>query len=527
MHTGSARRNLIRGPQDGHASRGGISLVVTLLLVGGMPVSDRASAALPVASADEANPAAKPSAKAAAPLSTVRAGAAAESTGPAMGAAANWPQFRGPGGNGVGDAGSADIEPATAAGARRVPPTHWSATEPRNIAWHCEVPGRGWSSPIVWQDKVFLTTAVIHQGSEGEAPKGLYFFGERYTPPDVEYDWKVLCFGLADGKLLWERTAHSGKPTHALHKKNTYATETPATDGERLYVCFGNVGLYCYDFSGALLWSRPIEPQPTRLSWGPASSPVVQGGRVYLCYDNEANSYLMAIDAASGAELWRTPRDEKSNWSTPFVWQHDRRSEIVTAGTGKTRSYSLDGELLWELRGMSAITIGTPYARHGLLYVSSGYTLDRSKPIYAIRPGAAGDITLPEGETSSAAIAWRQPKAAPYNPTTLVYGDLLYVLLDRGLVACYDAHSGEPRYEQQRLPEGRAFTASPWAYGGNIYFLNEDGVTFVVPAGREFKLSHTNTLADDEMTMATPAIAGDRLLIRGLQRLYCIGAGGH
>ena len=434
----------------------------------------------------------------------------------------NWPQFRGPGGNGVGDDGISFRAPAGESKPSWRPPTRWSVAENQNVAWMCEIPGRGWSCPIVWRDRVFLTTAVRKTGEEAEAPKGLYFFGERFTPPDVEYEWVVLCLNVVDGEVIWRRAAHTGIPASALHKKNTYASETPATDGERLYVCFGNVGLFCYDFSGELLWSKPIAAEPTRLSWGPAASPVVHNGVLFLCYDNEAESYLLAVDARTGTELWRTPRDEKSNWSTPFVWEHAQRTEIVTAGTQRARSYDLNGNLLWELRGMSAITIGTPYARHGLLYVSSGYTLDPSKPVYAIRPGAMGDISLADGQTSNAAIAWSQPKAAPYNPTSLVYGDNMYVLLDRGLVACYDARTGAVQYEHQRLPEGRAFTASPWAYGGHVYFLNEDGLTFVVEAGPEFRLLHTNALADDEMCMATPAIAGDRLLIRSAGHLYCL-----
>ena len=241
--------------------------------------------------------------------------------------------------------------------------------------------------------------------------------------------------------------------------------------------------------------------------------------------DNDEDSYLLALEKQTGREAWRVSRDEKSNWSTPFIWQNERRTEIVTPGTGKVRSYDLDGNLLWSLTGMSSITIATPYEHNGLLYLSSGYVQDPSKPIYAIRPGATGDISLAEDQTSNEWIAWCQRKAGPYNPTTMIYDDRLFVLYDRGLLACFNARSGDALYEPQRLPNGRAFTSSPWAYGGKVFCLNEDGETFVIKAGDKFELLHTNPLAEDDMCMATPAIAGDRLLIRTSARLYCIRAG--
>jgi outer membrane protein assembly factor BamB len=216
------------------------------------------------------------------------------------------------------------------------------------------------------------------------------------------------------------------------------------------------------------------------------------------------------------------PRDEKSNWSTPFVWTNDQRTEIVTAGTKQVRSYDLDGKLLWSLEGMSGITIATPYAYKGLLYVSSGYVIDKKRPVYAIRPGASGDISLAEGQTSNQWIAWSNPLAAPYNPTTLAYRDRLYVLYDGGLLACFNALDGAVVYERQRIPDARAFTSSPWANGDNIFCLSEDGATYVMKVGDKFELLRTNKLAEDDMGMATPAIAGDRLLIRTSARLYCI-----
>ena len=292
---------------------------------------------------------------------------------------------------------------------------------------------------------------------------------------------------------------------------------------ENTSICyFGNIGIFCFDLDGNEIWRKKIEPHQTRFGWGTASSPVLHGDRLYVVNDNDEDSYLLALEKQTGREAWRVSRDEKSNWSTPFIWQNERRTEIVTPGTGKVRSYDLDGNLLWSLTGMSSITIATPYEHKGLLYLSSGYVQDPSKPIYAIRPGATGDISLTEDQTSNEWIAWCQRKAGPYNPTTLIYDDRLFVLYDRGLLACFNAGSGDAFYEPQRLPNGRAFTSSPWAYGGKVFCLNEDGETFVIKAGDKFELLHTNPLAEDDMCMATPAIAGDRLLIRTSARLYCI-----
>jgi outer membrane protein assembly factor BamB len=430
-----------------------------------------------------------------------------------MAAPPNWPQFRGPGSRGIAE---------SVAG--RPLPDRWSATE--NVAWKSDLSGRGWSSPIVWGNRVFVTT-VINLGTSEEPKKGLYFGGNRTTPPESAHQWKVFCLELETGKILWERQVHEGKPATSIHLKNSFASETPVTDGERIYCCFGGLGVYCLDFDGKVIWKHNLEPHETRFGWGSAASPVVHDGRLYLVNDNDKDSYLLALDAKSGDEVWRVLRDEKSNWSTPFIWQNDRRTEIVTLGTGKVRSYDLDGKPLWSLIGMSSITIATPYEHAGLLYISSGYILDSLRPIYAIRPGAEGDISLKDGETSNQWIAWSQEKGAPYNPSTIIYGDRLYVLYDRGLFAAYKANDGTEIFSAQRIPEGRSFTSSPWAYDGKVFCLNEDGVTFVLRAGDQFELLHTNELAEDDMCMATPAIVGDRLLIRTAARLYCIRATGN
>jgi acetyl esterase/lipase/outer membrane protein assembly factor BamB len=418
----------------------------------------------------------------------------------------SWPQFRGPGSRGVAAAGRL--------------PDSWGPD--RNIVWKTPIPGRGWSSPVVWGDRVFLT-AVVSEGKTEQPRKGLYFGGERLKPPADVHRWTVYCVDAAGGKILWERTAHKGVPQSTHHLKNSYASETPVTDGKRLYAYFGNIGVFCYDQGGKELWTWKVPPYPTKFGWGTAASPALYKDRLYVVNDNEKHSFLAALDTATGKEVWRVDRQEKSNWATPFVWENDRRTEIVTAGTGKVRSYDLDGKLLWELKGMSSITIPTPFAHDGLLYVASGYVLDGSRPLYAIRAGATGDISLKKGEDHNACVAWCQKRSAPYNPTPVLYGPYVYVLYDLGFLACYDARTGKDVYGRQRLGSGTTFTASPWAGDGKVFCLSEDGETFVVRAGPEFKLLGRNRL--DEMALASPAPVGDGLIVRTESALYRIGNG--
>lgn len=418
----------------------------------------------------------------------------------------NWPQFRGPDATGVVQ-GQTEL------------PDVWSATE--NVAWQADIPGRGWSSPVVWGNRVFVTT-VVNLGESEEPKKGLYFGGNRPAPPPSKHEWLVFCLDLESGDTLWKKQVHEGIPKTSIHLKSSFASETPVTDGENVYVLFGGLGVYCFDMNGDQVWMKPIKPRKTRYGWGAAASPVLHGDRLYIVNDNDEDSFLLALDKRTGEEVWRTARDEKSNWATPYVWQNETRTEIVTPGTGKVRSYDLDGKELWSLSGMSSITIATPYQHQGLLYVSSGYVGDKLRPLYAIRPGAEGDISLPGDQTANASIVWSDQTGGPYNPSTIAYDGIVYVLYDRGLMAAYNASDGTEVYSKKRIPKGRAFTSSPWAYDGNLFCLNEDGTTFVLKTGKEFELLHTNTLAEDDMGMATPAIVGNRLLIRTAARIYCI-----
>lgn len=419
----------------------------------------------------------------------------------------NWPQFRGS--DSIGASDNPNL------------PDTWSTTE--NVVWQADIPGLGWASPIVWGNKIFVST-VIKEG-EREAPKkGLYFDGNRPVPKEF-HRWVAYCLDFDTGKVLWEKEIHRAVPTIGIHLKNTYASETPVTDGERVYFYFGNQGVYCYDLDGNEIWTKEMDKVAMRFGWGSAASPVIHKDRLYIVNDNNDQSYLMALDKHTGEQIWKVDREEGSNWATPYVWENEVRTEIVTPGTDKLRSYDLDGNLVWELTGMTSITIGTPYSVHGLLYVSSGYVNDRYRPLYAIRPGASGDITLPEGETSNEFIAWSQPQGGPYNPTTLAYGDYIYVLFDRGFFQAFDAKTGKEIYGRQRIRVDSVgtyggFTSSPWAYDNKIFCMNEDGDTFVIQAGPEFKILGINSLED--MGMSTPALVRDSLIIRTGSKVFRI-----
>jgi outer membrane protein assembly factor BamB len=404
-----------------------------------------------------------------------------------------------------------------------LPPDRWSASE--NVLWKTDIPGLAWCSPIVWGNRIYLTTCV-NTGTTREPRKGLYLEdvdANKYPKPKDAHQWKVLCFDLSSGQKIWEQTAHSAVPAKPHHIKNTLASETPTTDGERIYAYFGNVGLFVYDMDGKPLWSKLFPPRETRYGWGTGTSPLLYEDRVYIVNDNEEQSYFVALDKKTGEEKLRIDReDEKTNYSTPFVWKNNVRTEFVTSGIGWSRSYDLEGNLLWKIKGKSILAIPTPFEYDGLLYLIAGHVVWGENPMYAIRPGAKGDISTTKEQTTNDYVVWSTDKAGPYHPTPLIYKNILYVLYDRGFLAAFDPKTGAEVYGRQRIPNGRAFTSSPWAYEGKLFCLNEDGVTFVVKAGSDFEILHTNKLADDDMGMATPVVVGDKLLIRTSARLYCI-----
>ncbi len=454
---------------------------------------------------------------------------AALATAPAMPIDATWPQFRGHAGRAVS--------------AIDTLPIAWSTTT--NVAWKTDVPGRGWSSPIVWGDQVLLTSAISANGFKQASP-GIY--GNDYvaelekqglSEPQIldklrqrdlespqesgDVDFMVYSFDVATGKLRWQQLAHHGPPVGGRHRKNTYASETPATDGERIYALFGNIGLFCYSMDGRLLWTHAIDPTPRYLDFGTASSPIVHDGRVYLLDDNEANSYMAALDARSGAVLWKTPRKIEgrlaSGWSTPYVWVTPARTEIVAIGTGVTIAYGTDGKELWRLRGATQAN-PTPTDGDGLLYVGTGSQGESNRPLFAVKPGANGDISLKNGETSSAFVAWYQPRAAAYTSSPLAFGGRVYVVNDNGVLQVFDGHSGREIYKARVGGIGNTFSASPWTYRGKIFFLSEEGDTFVVNPGDRYDEIAKNSLG--ELALASPAVTRDGLFIRTQTTLYRI-----
>ena len=408
--------------------------------------------------------------------------------------ASNWPRFRGPDGTGIAD------DPAL--------PERWSATE--NVVWKTNLPGMGWSSPVVWGDRIFVTAVVSTRAPEPPKP-GLYFGGERPTPSD-EHRWMVYAIDFATGKTVWEREAHRAIPAQSRHLKNSYASETPVTDGERVYVSFGNVGLFAFRLDGTPVWQHKWPARATRNGWGTAASPVLHQGRLYFVSDNEEDSHAGGArgrhrEGTCGGSRGRRKRTgrRRTSGSTRSARRSSRRRRAASA------RYDLGGRPLWELKGMSTIVIPTPFASDGLLYVTSGYVGDTHRPAYAIKPGATGDISI--GSPASAEfVAWYQPQAGPYNTSPIVYGGVYYTLLDRGFFTAHDARTGKELYGRQRVaPEGIvAFTSSPWASNGKIFALSEDGDTYVIRAGPRYELLGKNTLG--EMAMATPAIARGSLI---------------
>lgn len=443
---------------------------------------------------------------------TAAAGMALALTLPAAAAGEQWPRFRGP------EAGVAPDHPDL--------PERWSTTE--NVVWQVDVPGLGWSSPIVWGDHVLVTTAV----SEGEEPqpvKGLYDPGDQHGKRDAAaaQHWLVHDYDLATGALRWARELRAGVPTIKRHLKASFASETPVTDGRRAYVYFGSIGLVAAldMMTGDVLWTRDLGAFNGHQEFAPAASPVLHDGRLYIVNDNTTESFLVAFDAATGERLWRVVRDETENWSTPLVWENALRTELVITARRKVRSYDLDGRVLWELRGMTGNVAPTPFAKDGLAYLGSGYPGSAVRPVYAVRPGGSGDISLdPDNPADHPYIAWFQPLLGTYVTSALVYRGVYYTLLDRGLLLAHDARTGREIYGRRRLRPGSGFTASPWAYNDRVFVLSEDGDTYVVRAGPEFEILGTNPL--DEMTLATPAVAGGKLIVRTQSKLYCFSRRG-
>jgi outer membrane protein assembly factor BamB len=424
--------------------------------------------------------------------------------------AQNWPSFRGP-----AAAGAADSQNL---------PIRWDAARGSGVLWKTAIHGLAHSSPIVWGDKIFLTTAVSSKPGATFKP-GLYGEGDASGDLSV-HQWNVICLDRATGKLLWERTAYKGVPKEKRHIKSTYASATPVTDGRIVVAFFGSQGLYGYNVSGDLLWKRDFGRfdvgayDAPEYEWGTASSPVLYKDFVIVQCDQQKGSFIAALDAKTGATVWKTDRDELPSWGTPAIVVGKTRSELVANGAKFIRGYDPDsGKELWRLGGSSKITAPTPVAAAGLILIASGRRPEA--PIFAVREGAAGDITLPPGQTAGRSVAWSKTQRGSYMPTPLIYGGHVYVLGNAGIFDCYALEDGREIYRARVTGADSGFSSSPVASDGNIYLSGEDGEMFVVKAGPKFEILARNEFG--EPLMATPAISGGLLIVRGQHHLWAIG----
>jgi outer membrane protein assembly factor BamB len=427
---------------------------------------------------------------------------------PGVALAGDWPQFRGPSSSGIGDGAN--------------PPVHWDAVKGTNIVWTAEIPGLSVSSPVVWGDRVFVATAI---SSDPKQTFRTGLFGDTDPVNDSSpHQWKIFALDKKTGKILWEQTAHEGKPKTKRHPKSSQASPTPVTDGKVVVAYFGSEGLYTYSVDGKLLWKKDLGIQNAGWffdpdsEWGAASSPVIYKGNVIVQCDRQKDSFIAAFDLKDGRELWRTARAEIPTWGTPAIVAAKDRVEIVTNGSKAIRGYDADtGKELWTLGPNSEVVCTTPVSAHGLIFVTAGYP--PVQPVYAIKVGSNGDLTLPGGKASSDAIAWSVQRGGVYLPSPLAYGDELYTVNNNGVMTVYKARTGERVY-QQRVGEGGSFTASPVAAAGKLYISTEDGDVYVVKAGAQYELLAKNPIG--EPILATPALAGDLLIVRGAKHVFAI-----
>jgi outer membrane protein assembly factor BamB len=421
----------------------------------------------------------------------------------------NWPQFRGPAARGIADGSGL--------------PTTWSVADDTNVKWKTPIPGLGHSSPVIWGDAVFVTTSI--SGMEDPYLKVGLYGNIDPVEDDTKHKFVVYRIDAASGKIVWERTAFEGVPRIKRHQKSSHANPTPATDGKHLIALFGSEGLYAYDLDGNLLWKKDLGVldsgyfQVPTAQWGFGSSPIIHDGRVIVQADVQKDSFLAAFDVKTGKELWRTKRGDVPTWSTPTVHVDGSRSQVLVNGYKHIGGYDLkNGKELWRMRGTGDIPIPTPYVVDDLVFFTSAH--GDGSPIYAVRTSASGDVSLGEDQHSNEQVAWSHPRGGSYMPTTLVYGDLLYVLRDNGVLGAYDVKTGERRYEQRLGSGSGGFTASAVAGDGKLFFTAEMGEVYVVKPGPEFELLATNEM--DEICMATPALAGGTLYYRTKGHLVAI-----
>jgi len=410
----------------------------------------------------------------------------------------NWHQWRGPSATGVAPQGD--------------PPVEWNET--KNLKWKTEIPGLGSSTPIIWNDKVFLLTAVKtdrvdpNKTPPKEQPRRP--FGIKY--PNAVYQFMVVCLDRGTGKVLWKKVAREAVPPEGRHPDNNYASASPTTDGRFLYASFGSNGIYCYDFEGNKIWERDLGDMTTRLSFGGGSSPVIHGETLIVNWDHDGPSFIVALDAKTGKVKWKKERDEKTTWATPLVIEHKGTTQVVTNAGNRVRAYNLkNGEVLWECGGQVSNVTPSPVANDGVVYCMSGY---RGSAAYALPLDATGDIT------GTKQVLWSLDRDTPYIPSPLLYGGLLYFTKSNsGILTVVEAKSGKTVIPRTRLPGIRRMYASPVAARGRVYLQGRSGRTLVLKHGRKFELLATNKI--DDYTDASPAIAGNQIFLRSRKAVYC------
>jgi outer membrane protein assembly factor BamB len=432
----------------------------------------------------------------------------------------NWPSFRGPFASGLAEGRESLSWPET-----------WNAETGAGIFWKTEIPGLAHSSPVIWGDRIFVATAISARG-QATFRHGLYGDGDASDDRSV-HRFVVIALDKKSGKVLWQRTLRESVPREKRHIKSTYANQTPAIDGEVLVVFFGSEGLFGLDLDGRVLWRHDLgyldvgAYDAPDYEWGSASSPILYRDLAIVQCDTQGEDFLLAVDKRTGATRWRVARDEPPGWATPTIVTRGSEGaaatghdELVTNGGSSIRGYvPTDGSELWRLGPSSAITAPAPIAAGDLIVVASGRRPE--KPIYVLRKGARGDLTLPEGETSSHDVVWSSRGRGPYMPTPIVYGDLLYVLGNNGVLDAYELTTGDEIYRQRLPHRGGGFSGSPVAAGGNLYLPSEDGDILVIEAGTEYRLLATNSL--DERVMSTPALSDGVVYVRGERHLFAIG----
>ncbi|HXW07010.1 MAG TPA: PQQ-binding-like beta-propeller repeat protein [Vicinamibacterales bacterium] len=413
-------------------------------------------------------------------------------------AAENWPQWRGPGSQGISSETRLPVE--------------WGPD--RNIAWKTELPGGGHSSPVVWGDRIFVTGVVEGAAIPGQKAVTHMMEGKEWVHPDsvaadLKHSFRLLALDAQSGRILWERTPYEGPVFDARHRRSSFAGPTPVTDGTMVYAYFGPEGLYAYDFSGTLVW-KVVEKFPT-LGLGTGTSPVLFQDLVIIQRDEDLgeNSAIVAYDKKTGREVWKARRNIEISWSTPLLVEVDGRTELVTNGNERIIAYDpATGAELWQTRGVESNAIHTPLAGHGLVIVTAGFP---AKRVLAIRPGKVPDDQR---------IAWEYLKGTGYVLSNILYGDYLYLLTDNGIVTCLDPRTGAIAYEGGRVPVPARFMASPVAFAGFVAMTSEEGDTYMLKAGPEHQIVRTNSV--DEPVLSSPAIANGRIYIRAQRHLFAI-----